>query len=123
MKAVFVYIFAVLLLSPSLFKMVVFVDYSMHKDFYANELCINQDKKELSCEGRCQLKNQINVSESEEGKKSDVQSFLKLELSSYFVGLQRANVVVFHETTELFKTLVSNTEKGYLFIEEQPPAV
>ena len=51
MKAVFVYIFAVLLLSPSLFKMVVFVDYSMHKDFYANELCITKIKKNYLVRG------------------------------------------------------------------------
>lgn len=103
--------------------MAVFVDYSMNRDIYAYELCENKDRQEFSCEGRCQLKKQINISEKKEGKKSGVETLLKFEFSSFVSTLNSVKVPVITKTKQRIKTNVPVVLKGHVFILEQPPTV
>ena len=35
------------------------VNYSIQKSYYTNVLCVNQDKPELKCNGKCHLSKQL----------------------------------------------------------------
>lgn len=54
-----------------LFKPIIpFVEYAAFYDYIKNELCVNQDKPELKCNGKCHLKKELaKASDSE--KSSD----------------------------------------------------
>ena len=36
-----------------------FVDYAINKEYIAKVLCINQEKPELACHGKCHLKKEL----------------------------------------------------------------
>lgn len=44
----------------------VLVDFAVNQDFIAKVLCINKDKPELQCNGKCHLANQIKQQEEKE---------------------------------------------------------
>lgn len=47
----------------STFKPIVpFVDYAINKDFIATVLCINKDKPEMHCDGKCHLTKETKKS-------------------------------------------------------------
>ena len=44
-----------------------YIEYGINKDFIATVLCINKDKPELKCDGKCYLAKQVKkASESDE---------------------------------------------------------
>ncbi len=45
-------------LSP-IFKLGLVVNYFIQSDYYANVLCINQDKPKMNCNGKCHLRKEI----------------------------------------------------------------
>jgi hypothetical protein len=42
--------------------------FMLNQEYIENVLCINRDKPELNCKGRCQLKKQLQKSEANERK-------------------------------------------------------
>lgn len=56
-------LFAFLILLPSLVKVVIVGNYLVQYERYATELCENQDKPELACNGKCQMMKELNESE------------------------------------------------------------
>ena len=63
------------------------IDYIFNYDYIADELCVNRDRPELNCNGRCYL---MNAFAEEASKKKDAQQRegkLNLQLSiTYFVS-------------------------------------
>lgn len=55
------------------------IDYWMNKDFIASELCENQDKPELKCDGKCHLKKEIQQSEQEQNDSQQISVRLMVE--------------------------------------------
>jgi uncharacterized protein YneF (UPF0154 family) len=45
-----------------------FVSYQLNKDYIAKVLCINRDKPQMRCNGRCYLAKKIKAQEEREGK-------------------------------------------------------
>lgn len=54
----------------------------MNKEKIAEEKCINKDKVELACEGKCYLKSQV-VSAQEEEKKNEQSGIPKVEFDKH----------------------------------------
>ena len=63
------------------------IDYIFNYDYIADELCVNRDRPELNCNGRCYL---MNALAEEASKKKDAQQReekLNFQLSiTYFVS-------------------------------------
>lgn len=55
---------SVIVLLPSIQKVAIIVDYEVNKDYIARNLCINRDKPEMACEGKCQLCKRLEESEN-----------------------------------------------------------
>lgn len=43
-----------------------YMDYALNQEFIAEVLCVNQDKPELQCNGKCYLKDQLEKEASKE---------------------------------------------------------
>lgn len=50
--------------APGIFRMGIIVDFSIHRDYIAEALCIKRDEPENSCQGCCQLKKQLSKTEA-----------------------------------------------------------
>lgn len=57
-----------------------FVEYAINYDYISKVLCINKDKPELSCNGKCQLMKKL-----EQQQEEDFQS-LRISMEEYPIG-------------------------------------
>ncbi len=62
-------------LFQSMNKLVVIINYEIHKDYIAKNLCENRDKPKMCCKGKCQLKKQLNNTENEGTKNKTSNRF------------------------------------------------
>lgn len=81
--------FSIVLLSafllPQLAKIGVFVSFKANQDFIAKVLCINKDKPEMKCNGKCHLAKELNKMENkEEGSPITVTN--KIEINLFIVN-------------------------------------
>lgn len=68
-----------------------FIEYAVNKDFIAKVLCINKDKPQMNCEGKCHLEKQLKKAEEETQNNKPVT----VNLTDNIVALVHANSVVF----------------------------
>jgi hypothetical protein len=81
-----------LLVVKSLVAPILFVKYEFTKEFIIQNYCINKDKPELHCDGKCYLAKQLKAVEEREGK--EAQS----EFLSYLLSFQ----VVLNSSASMF---------------------
>lgn len=80
-------------------KVVVLVDYQANKEFIMEFLCINRDRPELKCEGKCQLTKKLKAQHesdkqaNERGQKQEVQINLYCQNLFYLQPYKQASVV------------------------------
>ena len=60
----------------------VWLDYSLNKKFIAANLCVNKDRPELKCEGRCYLCRKINNENNKAPENSPRRTNFKFQLLS-----------------------------------------
>lgn len=53
---------AFLIAAPSLLNLSALLDYSLRYSYYVNELCVNQDRPEMQCNGQCHLVKRSGMS-------------------------------------------------------------
>ncbi len=75
MKRVLAIVLFVAVLFQSMSKLVVIINYQIHKDYVAKNLCENRDKPKMCCKGKCQLKKQLNKTENEGTRNKTSQRF------------------------------------------------
>ncbi len=73
LKQVISILIVIVFLMPSISRLCIMVDFNIHRDYIARVLCINKDKPQSSCNGKCHLKKQLKkVSESSEEDKPKI---------------------------------------------------
>ena len=81
-------IIAIILLFGVLFqsmnKLVVILDYQVHKDYISKNLCENRNHPEKKCCGKCYLKKQLNNTEKDSNKSKTGERFGVDYFISYF---------------------------------------
>lgn len=88
-KRVFSFIFLLLFLSASLHQATLLGVYLLNQDFITETFCVNKDKPELSCNGKCHLKDMVAMAEDD--KAGDSQ-----------LGIEFTMLPVFFEKTEAY---------------------
>lgn len=48
---------------PQIINMIIIVDFNINQDYIAEVLCINKDKPEMKCNGKCHLKKELKKTE------------------------------------------------------------
>ncbi len=79
-----------------------FIEYAINYDYISEVLCINKDKPELHCEGKCYVVKQLEKQKSEDFK------LLKIAEEEYPIGF-----VEFTTIPTNTKELIITTEKTY----------
>lgn len=78
-----------------------FVEYVINYDYIAKVLCINKDKPEMSCNGKCQLMKKL-----EQQQEDDFKS-LRIVMEEYPIG--------FVELTEIKTPFILESKKDSFF--------
>lgn len=68
MKKVISISLSVLILSLTTKDLMTYAHFFINQDFISNNLCINRDKPEIMCHGKCFLKKQIQENQKQEKK-------------------------------------------------------
>lgn len=80
-------LFAILLICSlgfhSLAKLGIVAWYEINKDYVADVLCINKDKPELNCKGKCYLKKQLNKTDEQQNSQDGKVVDTKIEIAEY----------------------------------------
>ena len=99
MKSVMIFLFCFMLGFRPLIPV---ADYLINYDYYSKVLCINQNKPELHCNGKCQLAKEM-AEKSDENKNAKTGS------------LPSIDVFVPHETVNLpkKKTVLAQAQKKF----------
>jgi hypothetical protein len=78
----------VLLLQP-VHDLLIVLQYVINKEFFATVLCINRDKPELGCAGKCQVTEQLKEKEKKKNDQKGLASE-KIDLQLYLpVSIER----------------------------------
>ena len=98
-----------------------FVEYAINQDYIAKFLCINQDKPEMQCNGKCHLYKEVKKQQEETPKS------LQISLEEYPIGFVKIlNIKPYKVNTTLEKSIYFYLKNyNYLFsaLLFQPPIV
>lgn len=89
-KKVFSFIFLLLFLSASLHHATLLGIYLLNQDFITETFCVNKDKPELSCNGKCHLKDMAAMAEDNQAANSQ----LSIEFTMLPVFFERTEVYI-----------------------------
>ncbi len=81
-----------------------YVDYMLNQGYIANFLCINKDKPELQCNGKCHLVKQL-----EKQQENEPFTSLRVSLENYPIGF----VNIFRLSS--FQSFTSSTKDNNFF--------
>jgi hypothetical protein len=62
------------------------IDYYVNQDFFAKVLCINKDKPEMACNGKCILMQRLKQVSPNSAEQTPANPILKINLSEYPIG-------------------------------------
>ncbi len=80
LRKINIYIFTFLYLVAMLRPIAPFVEYAINYDYISEVLCINKDKPEMHCNGKCYVMKQLKKQKSEDFK------LLKISEEEYPIG-------------------------------------
>ncbi len=75
---------ALLMLALAAKDFVMLAGYKLNQDFIAKTLCVNQDKPEMHCNGKCYLKKKISESKEKDQGKAPVAQPDELKQTVYY---------------------------------------
>lgn len=70
----------------SLMKLGITTWYELNKNYVADVLCINKDKPELHCNGKCYLNKQLKKADNTESNKDQPPVSKKIEITEFLVN-------------------------------------
>ncbi|CAM1358853.1 conserved hypothetical protein [Tenacibaculum litopenaei] len=121
MKPTTVYFLVALYLIAMLRPITPFVEYAINYDYIAKVLCINKDKPEMSCNGKCQLMKKL-----EKQQEDDYQA-LRVSMEEYPIGfvsiMSIESLLVSPRTVTIDDTYQDQYTYQYLQEVFHPPAV
>lgn len=87
------------ILFPAWINTSLLVHYRINKEYYAQNLCENQERPEMKCEGSCQLSKQLKQAENSQSKKEMryVTAEWQLFLAAQRFEFSRALPIVEHQ--------------------------
>lgn len=116
--------FVLLLLTPLVVRFAIISDYLVRYEYYATVLCENQDKPELSCNGKCAMMQNLQEAENEELPQAPPMPKLKVQdlpfdfsPNAYSFNFQGS------PKTQYADEIWVNVPHPFLVKEDKPPTV
>lgn len=87
-----------------------FVEYAINYDYISKVLCINKDKPELNCNGKCQL-----MMELEQQQDDDYKS-LRISMEEYPIGFVNILAIELEEKKFTERKALFSFKKNYYYL-------
>lgn len=111
MKSVSATFFAFLYLLAMVRPVVPLFEYLVDQDYIAEFLCINKDKVELQCKGKCYLMQQLNEqNEEKEGK------LPRIAMEEYPIGFVRLLSIPCQKSTDSLNSTAAIYRNDYRYL-------
>lgn len=121
-KQISTILFVGLILVRSMVIPMVFIDYELNKDYIIQNFCVNKNKPELECDGKCYLAQKINEAREKEAE-STFSSYLftmECHFVSQTIKLTYVPIVFFLESKPIdFKASIYDSKSIFAFF--HPP--
>lgn len=111
---------AVLIVGLSFHTGFIQISYSLNKAYITNNFCVNQDKPEMHCNGKCYLKKQLNKAQDQAPLKDQITNNFSI---SWIIPDEKSVELAeqsFVETTNTFD-FSNEIFDGYLKAIDHPP--
>ncbi len=84
------------ILMPQLINLGIIIDFNINQDYIAKVLCINKDKPEMKCNGKCHLTKELKKTEepADNPKTEFVQIRNEVLFCQYFISTKKDNLIV-----------------------------
>lgn len=86
MRGLLAIILGALLNLPWATKLVITVDFFVHQDYIAENLCENRDQPELHCDGKCILMQKLQMAEEPASQPKPLPEILQFEISGFILN-------------------------------------
>ena len=96
------------------------VEFGINHAYIANVLCVNRDKPQLHCDGKCFLKKEINKAAEQQQEQKNTTSFNSLTLYIIQPFAQHLYPAVLQPVSKLY---IAYTSAGHLKPTEHPPTL
>ncbi|MFL0065902.1 hypothetical protein V2595_09715 [Tenacibaculum maritimum] len=120
-KQLITYLFVFLYMVAMLRPITPFVEYAINYDYISTVLCINKDKPESSCKGKCQLMKKL-----EQQQEDDFNS-LQISMEEYPIGFVQFINFTGKKLLYTYKTKLFFYKQNYSYLFEcftfHPPNV
>ena len=73
--------------------------YTLFTDDFIENFCVNKDRPELNCDGKCFLSKMLNKSDQQEGRQENIAISLA-QLEFIFAPLENANLLFLSKATK-----------------------
>lgn len=113
----------ILLITPMLLRFGVMLNYLVEFRYYAEVLCVNQDKPELECNGRCALMTELNALENPSDTEAPTLPEFKIKESMAEFLPGQASLNQFAVDLISFRRFAPPIVTPYLPVEEEPPGL
>ena len=103
------------------FAMITFQDlvyfglFKLNQEFIADKYCVNKEKKEMSCKGKCHYSKQVKKAQQEQEKPFNVKERLEVNLifSEFHFELKKEVFHLVHQT-QYFKKYFDSYQNNLL---------
>ncbi len=120
-RSLTIVLLAFTILSANFSRLFVFAGFELNRDYIAAELCVNKDKPELNCNGRCFLAEKLKKAQEKEKKQEK-----ELQKSCFQEAFVTSNKGFFFQTTliDIINTeeIIPSLSKRSSFIFHPPKA-
>lgn len=83
------------MLFQSFSKVVILTEFKINQNYIARNLCVNRNKPELHCNGKCHLRKQLAKDDAEQNAPLSKIKFEKFEVALFFEKNQIKHFVFF----------------------------
>ncbi|WP_207430886.1 hypothetical protein [Sabulibacter ruber] len=93
MKKLATILLLLVMLSQAFSKFFIVLDYEANKDFISKVLCINREKPQMKCHGKCYLAKKLKKAEQTQDPTNQKSQKQKQEITLYYQPLVAANTL------------------------------
>ncbi|MCB0514553.1 MAG: hypothetical protein R2798_14130 [Chitinophagales bacterium] len=113
MKQIFVILLALLVILINFREAAIFVSFKYNQEFIAQYLCINRDKPEMQCHGKCHLKKSIEESEKRQQQGANPINEKPADTTLFFTQTTTVFGKYFYQTSNIktFSSFLINLYK------------
>lgn len=98
----------------------VLAGYELNKDYIASVLCVNRDKPEMHCDGKCYLKKKLQQDQQRKNSENGTMGS-KIDIPLYCTDEQAPFLTVLNATTYTYPHVISYSYNSPYFSFFHPP--